>query len=59
MERPNSESPLSPYLIAALTAGAILVALLAIDRLEQQRYDEVRQTRILRSLSNARAHLES
>jgi sensor domain CHASE-containing protein len=46
-------------MIAALTAGAILVALLAIDRLEQQRYDEVRQTRILRSLSNARARLEA
>ena len=59
MERPNSELLLSPYLIAALTAGAILVALLAIDRLEQQRYDEVRQTRILRSLSNARARLEA
>jgi PAS domain S-box-containing protein len=59
MERPTSEPLLSPYLIAALTAGAILVALLAIDRLEQQRYDEVRQTRILRSLSNARARLEA
>ena len=64
MKRAQSESRqdaswLFPYLIAALTAGAILVVLLAIDRLEQQRYDEVRQTRILRSLSNARARLEA
>ena len=58
MERPKSESLLSPYMIAALTAGAILVAVLAVDRLEQQRYDKVREARILRSLSNARAHLE-
>jgi PAS domain S-box-containing protein len=58
MERPKSESLLSPYMIAALTAGAILVAVLAVDRLEQQRYDKVREARIIRSLSNARARLE-
>ena len=59
MERPKSESRLSPYLIAALTAGAILVAVLVVDRLEQQRYDKVREARILRSLSNVRARLEA
>ena len=59
MERPKSESPLSPYMIAALTAGAILVAVLVVDRLEQQRYDKVREARIIRSLSNARARLEA
>jgi PAS domain S-box-containing protein len=59
MERPKSESLLSPYMIAALTAGAILVAVLAVDRLEQQRYDKVREARIIRSLSNARARLEA
>ena len=59
MERPNSESLLSPYMIAALTAGAILVAVLVVDRLEQQRYDKVREARIVRSLSNARARLEA
>ena len=59
MERAKSESLLSPYMIAALTAGAILVALLAIDRLEQQRYDKVREARILRSLSNAEERLEA
>src|SRR6516165_9965641 len=48
----------SPYLVTALTAGAVLVAVLAVDRLEQQRYDKVREDRILRSLSNARARLE-
>jgi PAS domain S-box-containing protein len=58
MERPKSESLLSPYMIAALTAGAILVAVLVVDRLEQQRYDKVREARIIRSLSNARARLE-
>ena len=46
-------------MIAALTAGAILVAVLAVDRLEQQRYDKVREARIIRSLSNARARLEA
>ena len=59
MERAKSESLLSPYMIAALTAGAILVALLAIDRLDQQRYDKVREARILRSLSNAEERLEA
>jgi PAS domain S-box-containing protein len=59
MERPKSELLLSPYMIAALTAGAILVAVLAVDRLEQQRYDKVREARIIRSLSNARARLEA
>jgi PAS domain S-box-containing protein len=59
MERANSESLLSPYLIAALTTGAILVAALAVDRLEQQRFDRVREARILRSLSNVRARLEA
>ena len=59
MERPKSESLLSPYMIAALTVGAILVAVLAVDRLEQQRYDKVREARIIRSLSNARARLEA
>ena len=59
MERPKSESLLSPYMIAALTAGAILVAVLVVDRLEQQRYDKVREARIVRSLSNARARLEA
>jgi PAS domain S-box-containing protein len=46
-------------MIAALTAGAILVAVLVVDRLEQQRYDKVREARIIRSLSNARARLEA
>ena len=46
-------------MIAALTVGAILVAVLAVDRLEQQRYDKVREARIIRSLSNARARLEA
>lgn len=59
MGRANSESELSPYVIAVLTAGAILVAVLAFDRLEQQRYEKVREARILRSLSNARARLEA
>ena len=59
MERANSESRLSPYLIAVLTACAILVAVVTVDRLEQQRYDKVREARILRSLSNARARLEA
>jgi PAS domain S-box-containing protein len=58
MERASSESRLSPYVIAALVAGTILVAVLALDRLEQQRYDQIREARILRSLSNARARLE-
>jgi PAS domain S-box-containing protein len=59
MERANSESRLSPYLIAALTAGVILVAVVLVDHLEQQRFDRVREARILRSLSNVRARLES
>ncbi len=59
MERANSESRLSPYLIAVLIAGAILMAVVAVDRFEQQRYDRVREARILRSLSNARARLEA
>ncbi len=59
MESADPESKLSPYVIAFLTAGAILLAVLAIDRSEQQRYDKVRETRILRSLSNARARLEA
>ncbi len=46
-------------MIAALTAGAILVAVLVVDRLEQQRYDKVREARIVRSLSNVRARLEA
>ena len=58
VERASSQSRLSPYVIAALTASAIFVAVLLIDRLEQQRYDQVREARILRSLSNARARLE-
>jgi PAS domain S-box-containing protein len=49
---------LFPYLIAALTAAAILLALLVVERLEEQRYDRVREARILRSLSSARARLE-
>jgi PAS domain S-box-containing protein len=58
MERVNSKSQLFPYLIAALTAGAILVAVLVVNRLEQQRFAQIRETRILRSLSNIRARLE-
>jgi PAS domain S-box-containing protein len=46
-------------MIAALAAAAILVVVLALDRLEQQRYDKVREARILRSLSNAEERLEA
>jgi PAS domain S-box-containing protein len=59
VERAKSESLLSPYKIAALAVAAILVVVLALDRLEHQRYDKVREARILRSLSNARARLEA
>ena len=46
-------------MIADLAAAAILVVVLALDRLEQQRYDKVREARILRSLSNAEERLEA
>ncbi|MGB7950217.1 MAG: PAS domain S-box protein, partial [Candidatus Binatia bacterium] len=59
MERASSESRLSPYLIAALTAGAILLAVVVVDQLEEQRFAKVREARILRSMSNARARLEA
>jgi PAS domain S-box-containing protein len=47
------------YVVGALTAGVILLAVLGVDHLEQQRFDRVREARILRSLSNVRARLES
>jgi PAS domain S-box-containing protein len=58
MERPKPESRLSPYLIAALTASAILLAVVVVDQLEQQRFAKVREARILRNMSNVRARLE-
>jgi PAS domain S-box-containing protein len=58
MKRANSESRLSPYLIAALVTGAILLAVVVTDQLEQQRFAKVREARILRSMSNVRARLE-
>ena len=33
MERPKPESRLSPYLLAALTAGVILLAVFVVDQL--------------------------
>jgi PAS domain S-box-containing protein len=48
-----------PYVVGVLTAGVILLAMFVVDQLEQQRFDRIREARVLRSLSNARARLEA
>src|SRR5262245_16115341 len=48
-----------PYAVGVLAAAVVLLAVLAVDRIEQQRFDRIREARVLRSLSNARARLEA
>src|SRR5262245_4472879 len=58
LENTQRSAKWPPNVAGTLTAGVILLAMLVVDHLEQQRFDRVRQTRILRSLSNARERLE-
>src|SRR5215813_4796226 len=58
LERNQGPAQWPPYAVGILAAAVVLLAVLAVDRLEQQRYDQIREARILRSLSNARARLE-
>ena len=58
LERNQRPAQWPPYAVGILAAAVVFLAVLAVDRLEQQRYDQVREARILRSLSNARARLE-
>ena len=58
LERSQRPAQWPPYAVGVLAAAVVLLAVLAVDRLEQQRYDQIREARILRSLSNARARLE-
>src|SRR5262245_50098857 len=58
LERNQRPPQWPPYSVGILAAAVVFLAVLAVDRLEQQRYDQVREARILRSLSNARARLE-
>src|SRR5215472_12049680 len=59
LERNQGPAQWPPYAVGILAAAVVLLAVLAVDRLEQQRYDQIREARVLRSLSNARARLEA
>ena len=59
LERKQRPVKWLPYVVGVLTAGVILLAMLVVDQLEQQRFDRIREARVLRSLSNARARLEA
>jgi len=58
MER-KLKAALLRYWVAAVTAAVVLLAVLVIDQIENQRFASVREARILRSLSAARARLEA
>src|SRR5262245_64852443 len=59
LERSQRPAQWPPYAVGVLAAAVVLLAVLAVDQLEQQRFDRVREARVLRSLSNARARLEA
>ena len=59
LERKQKPVKWPPYAVGVLTAGVILLAMFVVDQLEQQRFDRIREARVLRSLSNARARLEA
>ncbi len=59
LERKQRPVKWPPYAVGVLTAGVILLAMFVVDQLEQQRFDRIREARVLRSLSNARARLEA
>ena len=59
LERKQRPVKWLPYVVGVLTAGVILLAMFVVDQLEQQRFDRIREARVLRSLSNARARLEA
>ncbi len=48
-----------PYWVAAVTAAVVLLAVLVIDQSEIHRFPNVRDARILRSLSTVRARVET
>src|SRR5262249_15570793 len=59
LERSQRPAQWPPYAVGVLAAVVVLLAVLAVDRLEQQRFDRIREARGLRSLSNGRARLEA